>query len=194
MRKSRIALAALVLAIAACGGSTELAGFVRTPLPDVSAVALPDVGADGRDLPMRAAGDALLLVYFGYTSCPDVCPTTMADVAATLEDLGDDAARVDVAMATVDPNRDTDEVITGYVRSFVPDAHALRTTDDALLRRVADAFGAAYDVSVTEDEYDVIHTGHLYVVDDEGKLRVTWPFGVERSDMLNDLRILLGET
>ena len=73
-------------------------------------------------------------MYFGYTNCPDVCPTTMADLGAALDRLDDeDAARVDVAMVTVDPERDT-AVLADYVQSFVADAHAMATDDPAALR------------------------------------------------------------
>ena len=100
--------------------------------------------------------------------------------------------RVTVAMATVDPDRDTDEVVVGYVHTFVDDGHALRTTDDDALRAVAGAFGADYQVTTTDEgDVDVAHTGSLYAVDDAGKLRVTWPFGTTVDDLEGDLRLLL---
>jgi protein SCO1/2 len=134
-----------------------------------------------------------LIVYFGYTSCPDVCPTTMAGLRTVLQDLGDDADRVQVAMATVDPTRDTDEVITGYVQGFIPGGHALRTTDDAALRAVADVFGAFYQVTSADDgTEEVVHSGSVYAVDDQGRLRVTWTFGTPPADIANDIEILLG--
>lgn len=182
-------LAGLVLT--ACG-STELLGFVRTPLPDVGDQTLPDASNGGVAFEMKAAEEGLLLVYFGYTNCPDVCPTSLADIRQALEKLGNKADRVDLAMATVDPDRDTDEVVTGYVQTFVADAHGLRTEDDAELRSVADAFGADYGVTVDEEgQVEVSHTAHIYVVDADGMLRVTWPFGMESEDMARDMKTLL---
>jgi protein SCO1 len=68
---------------------------------------------------MRADDGEVLLVYFGYTSCPDICPTTMADIRLALEACHRDLAeRVSVAMVTVDPERDTTEVLTGYLGYF----------------------------------------------------------------------------
>jgi protein SCO1/2 len=179
--------------VSACGTEpAELAGFVRTPLPEVGDLALPEVGSSSGEFVFRASKDELLLVYFGYASCPDVCPTTLADVRSALRDLGDASERVDLAMATVDPGRDTDEVIEAYVRAFVPGAHPLRTEDGAMLKAAADGFGAVYEVSVSDDgDVEVVHTGHLYVVDDTGRIQVTWPFGTEPEDMVNDLRMLL---
>ena len=182
---------------AACGdddtASGTLAGFVREPTPVVSELSLPDATNGGEPLTFQARDGELLLVYFGYTSCPDVCPTTLSDVRTALADLGDDdAATIDLAMATVDPDRDVDEVIGGYVQSFVPEAHGLRTTDDAELRAAADAFGVEYSVDTNaEGEVEVVHSGSLYVVDDQGQLVLTWPFGTPVDDLVNDLRLLM---
>lgn len=191
-------LALLALVAAACGSDApkELTGSVRTPYPDVGVLSMPAPSDGGESMSFIAEDDGLLLVYFGYTHCPDVCPTTLSDVRSALRKLDDDQSdRIHLAMATVDPNRDVDEIITGYVQSFVPGSTALRTTDDTVLRAAADAFGVAYDVSPTDDgDFDVIHTGFLYAVDDQGQLLVTWPFGIPADDIANDLEILLNRT
>ncbi len=182
----------------ACGddddaASGTLAGFVREPTPVVSQLSLPDVTNGGEPLTFQAPEGELLLVYFGYTSCPDVCPTTLSDIRTALAELDEeDATDIGLAMATVDPERDVDEVIGGYVQSFVPDASGLRTTDDAELRAAADAFGVEYSVDTNDQgEVEVIHSGSLYVVDDQGQLVLTWPFGTPVDDLVNDLRILM---
>ena len=184
---------ALLLATAACSAEPEqLSGFVRDPLPDVSASSLPDASNGGADFAMRAPQGELLILYFGYTSCPDVCPTTLADLRSALRELGDEAAKVNVAMVTIDPERDTDEVITGYVQSFVPGAHGLRTAIPEDLREAADFFGADYGVSVDDEgTYEVFHTAHLYAIDDRGLLQVTWPFGTEPENLAADIGLLL---
>jgi protein SCO1/2 len=185
-------LLGLSLFMAGCS-EPELTGFVREPAPSVGNERLPDVSRDGEAFEFRADEGQLLLVYFGYTSCPDVCPTTLADTRTALSELGDDADNVDFAMATIDPMRDTNEVITGYVKGFLPAGHALRTEDEALLTEVVTAFGASYSVSPDLDgEYVVTHTGSLYAVDDQGELLVTWPFGTTTEDLASDLEILVG--
>jgi protein SCO1/2 len=191
-----IALAGfLAITVAACGGSKELSGFVREPLPEVADQSLPEATASDEPFEFVAEDDGLLLVYFGYTYCPDVCPTTMSDMRSAVADLGSDAERVDVAMATVDPGRDDPEVISNYVHAFFENGHALRTDDDDQLSVVADEFGAVYSVTETEDgTIEVIHTGHTYVVDDRGLIRVTWPFGTTSEDMTSDMSILLDES
>ena len=192
MRKL-VAMASLLAVLGAACGSDEraLSGFVRTPPPDMTAALLPDVSHGGDTFEMRAAEDGVLVVYFGFTSCPDVCPTTLADLRKALRSLGDDAANVTVAMVTIDPERDSAEILTGYVQSFITGAHGLRSGDDAELRAAADVFGADYDVSVNDEgDYEVSHTAHLYAMDDEGLLQVTWAFGTVPEAIANDLEIL----
>ena len=202
-RRARTAFAlAVALAVAllatACGSDEsggEIRGIQRTPEPDVGQTSLPDVSAEGAELSFVAPEGELLLVYFGYTHCPDVCPTTLADVRSALGDLGDDADRVDLAMATIDPDRDTGDVLTPFVQSFVPGAHALRTTDDAQLQAAADLFGVTYDVAEgDEGEVEVTHSGFLYAVDDQGRLVVSWAFGTPAEDVAHDLELLLDQT
>ena len=188
-------LLALVVATAAfaalsAGCSTRaLAGFVREPAPDVSALSLPDTST-GDDLTLRAQPGGLLMVYFGYTNCPDYCPTTMSELKIALRRAGDPAA-VDVAMVTVDPDRDG-PILADYVGSFFPGGHALVTYDDALLAEVAAPFGASYLVSTDDDgSVEVAHSTALYAVDDTGRLVMTWPFGIDIDEMAADIEDLL---
>lgn len=201
-RESTVVAASLALAlgvVAALAGCTddaprEYVGYRQNPAQQVGALALPDASNGGAEADLAADPGQLLVVYFGYTSCPDVCPTTLSGLRQALRDLGDEASRVDLAMVTVDPARDTDEVLTGYVQSFVDDAHALRTSDDSLLRSVADAFGATYSVNAAADgAIEVAHTGAMYVVDPAGTVTLTWPFGVTADDVRGDLAQLLAE-
>ncbi|MGE0732954.1 MAG: SCO family protein, partial [Acidimicrobiia bacterium] len=130
--------------------------------------------------------------YFGYTSCPDVCPTTLADLKVVFEDLGAAADRVELAMVTIDPEVDTAELLTAYVRSFVPGAHAIVTSDDAALRAAADAFGADYGAVINADGVrEVFHTASVYAVDEAGEIRVSWSYGTPADDVVHDLRLLL---
>ncbi len=191
MRRFATLLLPLVLLVGACSSETpvEYAGYERTPLPAVGEHVLPD--AEGGEFALAASDEHVLLVYFGYTSCPDVCPTTLSDVRTALSDI-DEPERVELAMVTVDPERDTNEVIAGYVQSFVPGAHGLRTEDDTVLRSAANDFGADYDVGLADDgEPEVAHTGSLYAVDSSGNLLLTWPFGTTSDDIASDLENLL---
>ena len=195
MSARRWAMAGLVALVAtACGGEDrELVVITRYPEPQVDEPALPDMTRDGEPFPLRAPDDGLLVVYFGFTNCPDVCPTTLAKVRAGLDDLGDDAERVEVAMVSVDPDRDTD-VIAEYVQSFVPDAHGLATSDAADLKTLADSFGITYAVEVRPDgEVEVGHSNYLFGVDDTGTLAVTWRTDIDLDDFVADVEQLLDE-
>ena len=184
---------AVVIALVSCGGDAgrELVGYTFEPPTQVDAIALPDLSRGGEPFDLRAQPGGLLVVYFGYTNCPDVCPTTMSDLRAALRQLGDDADRVDVAMVTVDPDRDT-AVLADYVESFIEGGHALATGDAAALRDAASPFGVSYLVETNASgEIEVKHTPQLYVVDDTGQLALVWSFGVAAGDLAADLGQLL---
>jgi protein SCO1/2 len=162
----------------------------------VAAVHLPDVARGGAEVAMVAPAGELYLVYFGYTSCPDICPTTMSDLRVAIEDLPDDLAdRVTVGMVTVDPERDTAEVLAGYLDHFFTDSLALRTDDPAALAEAAAVFGVQWEVDDHEPgaAYSVGHTAVTYVVDDRGTVLVEWPFGLDHDAMTSDLTTLLRE-
>ena len=155
---------------------------------DVAGVSLPDASNGGKPFPMIASQGGALVVYFGYTACPDVCPTTMADLRTALEELGDTADHVTVAMATIDPDRDTDQVLTDYAQFFIPSAHALRTEDADALKTAADAFGVSYSVTPLADGgVEVGHSPFMYAVDDAGEIRAVWIFGTEPDAIANDI-------
>ena len=144
------------------GAERVLAGIVRDPAPAVDATTLPSLTNAGEDVAFRADPGGLQAVYFGYTNCPDVCPTTMADWTVALRRLPPEIAeQVSTVMVTVDPERDND-ILTGYVQSFVPDAEAAGTLDADRLAAAAGPFGVSYDVT-TDDEGDieVSHSGFL---------------------------------
>ena len=179
-------------ATASGGGASEFAGYQREPAPMVGDFSLPDLTHDGADFALRAAPGELLVVYFGYTNCPDFCPTTLSDLRLATRRIDPaDAALVEVAMVTVDPDRDT-PILADYITSFFDDGRALGTDDDAALARVAAPFGVSYDVSETAaGEIEVAHTTSLYAINDAGELALTWQFGVSIDDLAADLTTLL---
>jgi protein SCO1/2 len=115
----------------------------------------------------------------------------MADWAVTLRRLPDElAAQMSTVMVTVDPDRDN-ELLPGYIQSFVADAEAAGTTDADLLAAAAEPFGVSYAVTTADDgDIEVSHSGFLYLVDDQGRLVVTWPFGTSSAEMAADIEQL----
>ena len=203
-----LALAANVIAataiattlLAACGddtatldgGTVALAGYELDPAPQVGDLSLPDASADGVDFTFRAEPGHLLLVYFGYTMCPDICPTTLSEVKKARQALGERSDSIYLAMVTVDPTRDLGDLLTSYVQSFIPSAHALRTEDDSALQTVAGTFGAGYSVTTNDDgAVEVSHSGNVFVVDATGAVVLVWPFGITGASMAGDLATLL---
>jgi protein SCO1 len=197
LRSAVLALVALALPLVACGSdktSHPISGLQLDPPPTVGTLSLPDASAGDAPFTFKAAPGKLLITYFGYTSCPDVCPTTLSEVKKALAKIGDKAADVDLAMITIDPSRDSGELLTKYVQTFVKGSHALRTEDDTQLQAVAKGFGAAY--SVTKDaagEEQVTHSGNLYVVDPNGTVILEWPFGLKAPAIADDLETLFGK-
>lgn len=187
---------------AASGDTADVgtySGYVVDPPNEVAAVTVPVAdppdGNGPESFEFSAAPGGLNLIYFGYTFCPDVCPTTMSDVRRVLAALPEDEAdRIGVAVVTIDPDRDTAEVLTRYVHNFVDDGVALRPDDDAQLRAAADAFGANYEIRTNDaGEIEVSHTGELYAVDDSGTVVMQWPFGTSHESITRDVRSLLAE-
>lgn len=191
-----MAVVTAAIVLTSCGdGDRQLVGYTRDPAPNVDVAELPDVSRDGEPFRLVAEPGELLVVFIGYTNCPDVCPTTLAELRRALGELdGEDAARIDSVMVTIDPARDRD-VVADYIGSFVPGAHAVATDDDAVLQEVTLAFGVSYDVSTRPNgEVAVSHSDTtLFAVDDSGTLLLTWPFGVDSEDIAGDLAQLLDQ-
>lgn len=201
----RVAAVATVAALilAACGSDgqqadQELSGATREPTTVVVEVEMPDALADDEPVSLRPPEDGLLLVYFGYTHCPDICPTTLLTLENALERLPeDDRDRVAVAMVSVDPERDSSEILANHVEHFLADApvrHAFRTDDQALLDTVTDSFGVT---AVKEpygdepDEYEVGHSAQVFAIDDQGQILVEWTFGTSAEPIADDITTLL---
>ncbi|WP_287247505.1 SCO family protein [Mesorhizobium sp.] len=112
-----------------------------------------------------------LLVFFGYTSCPDICPTTLSSIAAAIEELGPDAAKLQPLFITVDPERDTPEVMGSFTAAFDPRIVGL-TGSPQQIAAVSEAYGA-YGVArrgeAGGDDYLMDHGTHIYIMNPQGQ-------------------------
>ena len=131
-------------------------------------------------------------VFFGYTHCPDVCPTTLADFAAALKQLGPLASQVQVIFVTVDPERDTPDLLRQFVPAFDPSFLGMYT-DAESLQRLAKEFKVVYQKSSVkaDDDYLIDHSAGTYVYDAQGRLRLLMPYGSSPDAIANDLKTLL---
>lgn len=142
---------------------------------------------------LKAQPNEILIVYFGYTNCPDVCPTTMVAIKNAKKKIGALAERVDLAMITVDPERDTADILPRYISSFTTRFHALIPATNAELRAAEKAFGATSSVTKVDGKVEVVHGGTAYIVDESGAVIDQFPFGLDSKSMANDLTVLLNE-
>jgi protein SCO1/2 len=156
-----------------------------------STFSLPDTSGKTRTL-ADFKGKAVVL-FFGYTHCPDVCPTTLAELSQALQQLGDEGKRVQVLMVTVDPARDTPELLGQYVSAFNSSYIGLRPASDAELAKVAKDFRVYYAKAQgkTPGDYTMDHTAASYVFDPEGKLRLFARDGQGVQPWVHDLKLLL---
>ncbi len=188
-----IGMVLLTSALVSCSNSNDTLDGYTPPSPkNVSTATVHEAGTATPMSFVPAAGE-VLIVYFGYTHCPDLCPTTMVAIKNAKKKIGDLASKVDIAMITVDPDRDTDEILNRYLASFSDRYHALVPTSDAELRAVEELFQATSSVTNVDGEIQVVHGGTAYVVDSTGNVVVEWPFGLDSVSMAHDLKILLTE-
>jgi len=194
VRVLRALLAAtLALALAACG--PEAAKFKGS---DVTGSAFGRdfalVDFDGKPRTLADYRGRAVVLFFGYTQCPDVCPTTLSTLAESMKQLGSDADRVQVLFATVDPERDTAELLKQYVPAFDPRFVGLRG-DAAQTEAVAKEFRIIFQKvpGSTPETYTVDHSAGLFLFDPAGRLRVYEGHGQPPDVLAYDLRALLRE-
>ena len=133
-----------------------------------------------------------VVIFFGYTQCPDVCPTTMTGMAEAMKQLGADAAKVQVLFVSVDPERDTQELLAQYVPVFNPSFLGLYS-DAQTIAKTAQDFRVFYkkQPGSTPTTYTVDHTAGSYVYDPQGKLRLYIKHGEKPELIAQDLKLLV---
>ena len=134
----------------------------------------------------------VVVMFFGFTHCPDVCPTTLSDMRQVMQKLGPDAARMQVLFVTVDPARDTPELLAKYVPSFNPTFLGLYG-DNAATATVTKDFKIVSQIQEgkTPESYTVAHTAASLVFDPQGRLRLFIAYGMEVDKIEADIRQLL---
>lgn len=131
-----------------------------------------------------------VMLFFGFTQCPDVCPTALARAAEVRRQLGADGEKVQVIFVTIDPERDTPELLQQYTRAFDPTFLGLRG-DSLATRKVAEEFHAFYQKVPTGGSYTMDHSAATYVFDPMGRLRLLLRHDQPVSQYVADLRILM---
>jgi protein SCO1/2 len=182
-----------VVALGACdSGAPQFKSTDITGAPYGKTLAL--TGHDGRPRTLADFRGKVVVLFFGYTQCPDICPTTLADVARAMAALGRDADRVQVLFVTLDPERDTPEILSRYVPAFDPRFLGLYGSLEAT-RAVAKEFKVFFEKrpGSTPGSYSIDHSAQTYVFDTEGRLRLFVRHERIASDLPHDVRLLLNE-
>lgn len=149
---------------------------------------------DGRPRTLADFRGKVVAVFFGFTHCPDVCPTTLAELALVVKELGPDGSRVQVLFVTVDPERDTQQMLKQYVPSFNPAFLGLYGDAEATTR-AAKEFKVYFQKQPAKDGgYSVDHSAGTYILDREGRLRLFAGYGAGAPAILHDIRILLSKS
>lgn len=150
------------------------------------------IGHDGEPRSLEDFRGQVTVVFFGFTHCPDVCPITLAELAAALDKLGEDAKRVQVLLITVDPERDTPDVLRGYVTAFHPSFVGL-TGSAEQIASVAREFKVIYQRvdGSSPETYSMDHSAGSFVFDPEGRLRLYVSYGQGAEVFAHDIAHLL---
>lgn len=188
-----LAIAAAGVMVAASSGllgPPQLKGTVYPeprPTPDFTLT-----NAQGQPVALHDFSDKVVLLYFGYTFCPDVCPTTMAELAKVQRQVDDEGRSLQVIMVSVDPQRDTPQVVQEYVSSFHPTFIGLSGTE-AQIAAAAEPLGIYYEAQEgsAESGYVVDHTARVFLVDQQGELHLSYSFATPAEDIASDLRVLM---
>jgi protein SCO1 len=155
-------------------------------------LALPDVNGQPRTL-----GDfkgKVTVVFFGYTQCPDVCPTTMTELAQVKKSLGADGDKLQAVFVTIDPERDTPEILKSYMASFDPSFVALRGTLEQT-QAAAKEF-KVYFAKVpgkTEGSYTMDHSAGAFILDTKGNVRLFERYGAGADGLTADVKALIAQ-
>ncbi|MDP2155707.1 MAG: SCO family protein [Sulfuricella sp.] len=195
---NRLYLAILAAALL-CGAPAR----AETPSPVVDDQ--PEIGIVSRYLLMDHKGRAISdqdfrgsfqLIAFGYTFCPDICPTTLAEMSLIMEKLGNRAERLQPLFVTVDPERDTPEVLRRYTVYFHPRIIGL-TGSPELVRRVADHFKVRYEKhwepGAEKDKYSVDHSAGMYLLGPDGSFLKKFAYATPPQEVADRIRALMDE-
>lgn len=189
---ARALILAATLLLAACGGQ-------KPPPFNATDVTATPVGRDfeladpaGKKRRLSEFKGKAVMLFFGYTHCPDVCPTALAGMRDAMGLLGPDAARVQVLFVTVDPERDTPEVLGQYVPWFNPSFLGL-WGDPQAVAGIAKDFGVFYkkQPGSSPENYSVDHTATGFVFDPQGRQRLLVQHGTPPDKIAADLRRLI---
>jgi protein SCO1/2 len=183
-------IAALALALIALHG---IYGRPKAPTPAAINGSFSLVDQDGKRVTQTSFRGKIELIYFGYTHCPDVCPTSLNIIAAALKSLGLQANEIEPIFITLDPERDTREVIGEYVSYFVPGMRGLTGTSEEIAK-VTKEFGIYYSKAEragSDQPYTIDHANRVFLMDRQGRLAKSFSGNLTVDQIVDGLRSVL---
>ena len=176
-------------------GCTEKPEAPRFKLTDVTGASFgKDFALTDHNGQRRTLADfkgKVVTLFFGFTHCPDVCPTTLGEMAVVMKELGADAGRLQVLFVTVDPERDTAEVLKRYVPAFHPSFLGLTGNAEDIARTAKEFKIFFQKQNLPNGGYTMDHSAGTYILDGEGRLRLFAQYGIGAPALLHDIRLLL---
>ncbi|PJZ53408.1 SCO family protein [Leptospira adleri] len=147
-----------------------------------------------REILLGSIPGKLKLVYFGFSHCPDMCPRALLDMSAAVNELGEEGSNLTPIFISVDPERDSPELLAKYVKQFPNERLVALTGDKPTLDALQSAFGAVskkVNNPSIEGGYTVDHTVFLYIVDEQSRILATFPGGTEGKSLVKEIRRFL---
>jgi protein SCO1 len=197
-RRSWYLLAASLVALAAAIVFALHVGAVRAPAP------LPVIADLGGDFELARSGGTpvrlhdyrgkVVLLFFGYAHCPDVCPMTLQTLKLAMGELGQAAAQVQVIMVSVDPERDTPELLEQYVRYFDPRFLGLSGTTERIDRVARQYRVYRQKAPSAAGGYSVSHSPYVYLLDRQGRIRALFGDASRQAEIADGVRRLLADS
>lgn len=188
VRLATIAVSILLLAGCSAPPAGPYTGTDLAGVPYGRSLDLQDTQGQPRSL-----GDfrgRYVLLSFGYTHCPEICPTSLLKASQIRRALGADGERLQIVFVTVDPKRDTGEILEQYVGAFGGDIIALRG-DDMQTRLAAQSFRVTYREVPTSSSYAMDHTMVNYLIGPDGRLRLAFQYDQSADAMVDDIRLAM---
>lgn len=184
---------ALLFLLSCSPASEEVTPWFGTDITGADFAAGFDlVDHNGQPRQLSDFNGKVVAIFFGFTHCPDICPTTMADLASAMKLMGPNSDEVQVLFITVDPERDTPDVLKDYVPHFDPRFIGLTGTAEQIAT-TAENFKIFYSKQEVEgsNDYSMDHSAGTYVFDKQGKVRLYLRYGQAPAEIAHDLSRLL---
>ncbi|AMO22784.1 SCO family protein [Ramlibacter solisilvae] len=187
---SALSVSAALLALGCSPSKPQFSGIDLSGADYAKDFQMPDQNGQMRSL--KDFRGKLVAIFFGYTQCPDVCPTTLTEMVEAKRLLGPDGDKLQVIFVTVDPERDTQELLKAYMANFDPGFIALRGSPEQLAAMAKD-FKVYYKKvdGKTPTSYTMDHSAASYVYDAEGRLRLYTRYGSGAQPLASDMKLLL---